>query len=103
VVESCLVWLLVDLVDLIRFCVCVGSVTTINSTQQQATRTKQKIYNNLQQTQQKQQDTQQSNGWGVSFACSALPLFLSIDLVRFFVCAACVTTINSTQQQQKLQ
>jgi hypothetical protein len=31
-------------------------------------------------------------------------MFLFVDLVRFFVCAASATTINSTQQQQqKLQ
>jgi hypothetical protein len=85
---------------------CPDFVFVLGASQQSTTRynnrptaTINNLNNNLQR---KQQHTQQSSRErAVSFAGAGSPLFLSVDLVRFFVCAASVTTINSTQQQQQ--
>jgi hypothetical protein len=81
-------------------------VLVLVASQQQHTtnklqKTNYKFYNNLQQaqTQRKQQHTQQSNGWGVFLFCGS-PLFLSVSLVRFCVCAWSVTTINNNLQHK---
>jgi hypothetical protein len=41
-------------------------------------------YNNLQQTRQIQQPTQQSNGLGVSFAGAGSPLFVFVDTFGWY-------------------